>query len=216
MSNGAKMSIRERHGRGTNFERSINALRVMRNVQALKYLEQDVVNTKLRLKRRRITLNEISSEVHLADLYVKEHDIHSRCQQEIEKMRNEYESRVKDAEKRYQEQIAEQQTLLKETVERVKRSETEAKLLADREREHYEKEAEYRLFIEAGSLRDEYEKLHKECEALKKEQEQSRRNKAKIADLKTEIEARQKPPSKPQQRIVMAKEKRKRLKEVLH
>ena len=204
------MSSRRKRAR---FDRSLDSLRVTRNVEALRCLEADIINTQLRRSQRLTTLNRLASDVHLTDLSVRRADFVEKYEAEIGRVRAEHDTAVADARTRYQQQLEEHRALLQEALASAAASESRARALADRERAHYEREAEYRLYAECESLRSEYTRLHSEVRALKSEQEQSRRNREEIDALRAKLE-RKRPhrAAKPQPRLAID-EKRQKLRE---
>ena len=203
------MSSRRKRAR---FDRSLDSLRVTRNVEALRCLEADIINTQLRRSQRLTTLNRLASDVHLTDLSVRRADFIEKYEAEIYRVRAEHDTAVADAKTRYQQQLDEHRALLQEALATAAASESRARVLADRERAHYEREAEYRLFTECESLRSEYKRLHSEVSQLKNEQEQSRRNREEIDALRAKLEKKRPHKSKPQPRLAID-EKRQKLRE---
>ena len=200
--------------RAPRSSRAVEALRLARNVEALRCLEADIINTQLRRGSRLASINRLSSDVHLADLAVRRFDFFGKCESAIARERAEDAARVRDAATRFQQQLDEQRAILQEAIAAAASAEARAKALAAQEREYYEREAEFRIFTESEGLRAEYEQLHNEVSQLKREHAQSRRNREEIEALKADIGPKRPRPavSKPRPRLPVD-ERKQRLRE---
>jgi hypothetical protein len=172
---------------------------MLRNAQAIRLLECDYNYCQSVLKRRLAQLNKISSDVHMLDLQVSKCEYDRSFMAAFAGIEQRYVVKVSDAKSRHREQLLDLQQELSEISAQADAEEGLARELSEQEREHFEREAEARIYQEQLQAADECELLEEELSQLKAEQDAAKKNKEKLLALKAEMERDDRPeqPKKP-------------------